>query len=92
MITDPVDNSVVQAAFAGGAAIPTLAMLLPSHPARFWGNIGATTAGLILFGSLGAWLGAFSLCKGASRVLMGGWIAIAITYGVGKAFGANISG
>lgn len=79
-------------AFAIGAGIPTLAMLLPSHEARFWGNIGATSLGLVLFGITGAFLGKFSLWRGSMRVVLGGWMAIAITYGIGRAFNTSVAG
>ena len=81
----------MQIAFACGAGIPTLAMLLPTQLARFWANIGAVTFGLMLFGALGAFLGAFSMWKGASRVLLGGWFALAVTYGVGRAFQTSVA-
>lgn len=81
-----------QVAFAVGAGIPTLAMLLPTHNARFWGNIGATSFGLILFGVLGAFIGKFSVWRGSMRVILGGWMAIAITYGIGRAFNTPVSG
>jgi VIT1/CCC1 family predicted Fe2+/Mn2+ transporter len=44
---------------------------------------GAATLGLILFGGSGAWLGGASVPKGALRVLLGGWLAMALTYGIG---------
>lgn len=66
-------------------------MLLPTHTARFWANIGAVTFGLLLFGTLGAWLGAFSIRKGALRVLTGGWLALACTYAVGRAFKTSVA-
>lgn len=56
---------------------------------RLMSLILATTAALIGFGSLGAWLGGASMLKGGARVVVGGWIALGITYGIGRAFGAN---
>ena len=50
---------------------------------------GAATAGLILFGAVGAWLGGASKFKGAMRVLVGGWVAMVITYGIGRFFGVS---
>ena len=82
---------MLQVAFACGAAIPTLAMLLPSAKARLWGNIGAVSVGLLVFGMLGAYLGKFSLLRGSSRVVLGGWIALALTYAVGRAFGTSVA-
>lgn len=49
----------------------------------------AATAALIAFGALGARLGGASMVKGALRVLIGGWLAMGITYGIGYIF--NVS-
>jgi VIT1/CCC1 family predicted Fe2+/Mn2+ transporter len=42
----------------------------------------------VLFGSLGAALGGAKVSKGALRVLVGGCIAMGVTYAVGAAFAA----
>ena len=73
-----------------GAGIPLLAAsFITRSSMRLMSLILATTAGLIGFGSLGGWLGGASMLKGGARVVLGGWIALAITYGIGRAFGAN---
>ncbi len=36
---------------------------------------------------LGAGLGGASLARGGVRVVIGGWLAMGITYGFGRAFG-----
>ncbi len=48
--------------------------------------IGVTTLALIMFGGTGAYLGGAKLWKGALRVLLGGWLAMGITYAIGLAF------
>lgn len=45
-------------------------------------------AGLIMFGALGAALGGAKVAKGALRVLIGGCIAMGVTYAIGAAFAA----
>ena len=50
--------------------------------------IGSTLA-LMVFGAVGAWLGGAHRVKAALRVLVGGWLAFALTYGVGKLFGES---
>ena len=50
----------------------------------------ASTAALLFFGMLGAGLGGASLLRGGARVVLGGWLAMGITYGFGRAF--NVSG
>lgn len=54
------------------------------------GQVLASTAALLFFGMLGAGLGGASLLRGGARVVLGGWLAMGITYGFGRAF--NVSG
>lgn len=49
----------------------------------------ASTIGLALFGLLGAALGGARVLVGAVRVVIGGWMAMAATYGIGYAFGVS---
>ena len=48
-----------------------------------------TTFGLAFFGFLGAFLGGASVLRGGLRVLVGGWLALAIVYGIGRAFNVD---
>jgi VIT1/CCC1 family predicted Fe2+/Mn2+ transporter len=48
-----------------------------------------STAGMAGFGVLGAVLGGANVIRGGSRVVIGGWIAMGITYGIGRAFGGT---
>lgn len=71
-------------AFAVGAGMPLLAGAFISS--RLWRIISValvSTAGLLFFGILGAVLGGAWWLRGASRVLIGGWIAMGITFGAG---------
>lgn len=79
----------VQVSFAGGAGIPTLPLLLPDPSIRYWGMVVAITVGLLFFGGLGAKLGGFSPFRGGMRVLLGGWLAMIVTFGVGQLFGES---
>ena len=77
-------------AFCIGAGIPLLAAsFITDHAMRIMSLVLATTAALTAFGSLGAWLGGANMFKGAARVIFGGWIALGVTYGIGRAFGAG---
>jgi vacuolar iron transporter family protein len=55
----------------------------------------ATSLGLAGFGAAGAYLGGAKVVKSGTRVLVGGWLAMAATYGVLKllslAFSTNVS-
>jgi VIT1/CCC1 family predicted Fe2+/Mn2+ transporter len=76
--------------FSFGAAIPLLAASFISNDlARALVTLAATTVGLLVFGLLGAYLGGAGLLRGGARVLVGGWLALGITYGIGAAFGTE---
>ena len=61
---------------------------LTQWQARLGAVIAATTVGLLIFGFVGAILGGAKIWLGGLRVLLGGWVAMGITYGVGLAFNA----
>ncbi|KAL3157938.1 hypothetical protein ABBQ32_012340 [Trebouxia sp. C0010 RCD-2024] len=90
-LSNPLKACVASAfAFLIGASVPLLsASFITKYTMRLMSLILATTAALTAFGSLGAWLGGASMVKGGARVILGGWIALAITYGIGRAFGAG---
>jgi VIT1/CCC1 family predicted Fe2+/Mn2+ transporter len=73
--------------FGVGATIPLLAgAFLAAEWARILSILLATTGGLVMFGVLGGYLGGASVVKGALRVVIGGWMALAISYAIGAAF------
>jgi VIT1/CCC1 family predicted Fe2+/Mn2+ transporter len=77
-------------AFSLGAGLPLLAgaFVLDAF-LRMSVVAAASTLGLLLFGALGAWLGGATLWRGALRVLLGGWLAMVLTFGIGRLF--NVS-
>lgn len=79
-------------AFIGGAIIPIIAGAVSNtQSGRLWAITLAATVGLAFFGAFGAYLGGAHRVKASGRVLIGGWIALAATYGVGLLFG-DVSG
>ncbi|EEF34632.1 vacuolar iron transporter homolog 2 [Ricinus communis] len=75
-------------AFAAGAAIPLLgAAFVKEYAARVWVVIGLASLALLGFGWLSAVLGHAPVVKSSLRVLVGGWLAMGITFGVTKAIG-----
>lgn len=52
--------------------------------------LAAAAAGLALFGGLGAALGGASVARGAARVLVGGVLAMAATFGIGRLYSASV--
>jgi VIT1/CCC1 family predicted Fe2+/Mn2+ transporter len=51
--------------------------------------LAATTVGLAGCGSLAAWLGGAHKFRAAARVVLGGWAAMALTFGIGSLFEAG---
>ncbi|KAL6652314.1 hypothetical protein ACP70R_011239 [Stipagrostis hirtigluma subsp. patula] len=75
-------------AFAVGALLPLLSgVFVPSWGARFAAVCAASSVGLAGFGAAGAYLGGASVVRSGLRVLLGGWLAMLVTYGVLWLFG-----
>jgi vacuolar iron transporter family protein len=95
-ITDNLRAKPLQAAlasagaFAGGAVFPIAAVLLA--PAAQVGMAATVTTLVVLsaLGALAAYAGGASLLKGAVRVVFWGALAMGITAGVGRLFGASV--
>lgn len=71
-------------AFTLGALLPLLAILLPPTPARIPVTIVAVLFALALTGSVSAWLGRSNRVRAVARVVLGGALAMAVTYGIGQ--------
>ena len=94
---DPADiPSPVQAAgasalsFTLGALLPMLAILLPPASLRVPVTFGAVLIALGLTGALSARLGGSNVQRAVLRVVIGGALGLAFTYGVGHLFGTAI--
>ncbi|WIA31276.1 hypothetical protein OEZ86_002178 [Tetradesmus obliquus] len=87
-LANPLQASLTSAlAFSLGAGMPLAAgSFIPDAQTRIMAVAAATTAALLAFGALGASLGGATVVKGALRVLIGGWLAMAVTFGIGYAF------
>ncbi|DBB00345.1 TPA: hypothetical protein ACH3X3_011749 [Trebouxia sp. C0006] len=90
-LSNPLQACLASAfSFCIGAGIPLLAAaFITTHVMRIVSLVLATTAALTAFGALGAGLGGANMLRGAARVILGGWIALGITYGIGRAFGSG---
>jgi len=75
------------AAFLVGAIIPLLAILIPPTAARVPVAFVAVLIALGLTGMLSAKVGGAPVLRATGRVVIGGALAMAITYGIGKLFG-----
>ena len=94
---DPADiPSPVQAAaasalsFTSGALLPMLAILLPPAALRVPVTFAAVLIALALTGALSARLGGSDVRRAVLRVVVGGALGLAFTYGVGHLFGTAI--
>lgn len=75
-------------AFGLGAVLPLLAGgFIRSWGARVGVVCAVSSLGLAGFGAAGAVLGGANVSKSALRVLLGGWLAMLVTYGVLRLFG-----
>ncbi|KAI3439301.1 uncharacterized protein J3R85_005041 [Psidium guajava] len=76
-------------AFAVGALVPILAaVFVKEYKARLAVVIAGVSVALVGFGWLSAVLGKAPVVKSASRVLVGGWLAMGITFGLTKLVGS----
>ena len=77
-------------AFTIGGLIPLLAMVLAPRAVDIWVSGAAVLIALALSGWISAWLGGASTLIGITRTVVGGLLAMAITYGVGKIAGTQL--
>ncbi len=75
------------AAFLLGGVIPLVAIALPSAPLRLPVTFLAVLVALIITGILSARAGGANQTKATLRVVTGGVLAMAVTFGIGKLFG-----
>ncbi|EOA25364.1 hypothetical protein CARUB_v10018696mg, partial [Capsella rubella] len=72
-------------AFSLGGIVPLLAAaFVKEYKVRIGVIVAAVTLALVMFGWLGAVLGKAPLVKSSLRVLIGGWLAMAVTFGFTK--------
>ncbi|KAL9329122.1 hypothetical protein ACSQ67_004125 [Phaseolus vulgaris] len=89
-LPNPFQAAVASAlAFSVGALVPMLAAgFIRSHKIRMGVIAAAVTLALLVFGGVGAVLGKTPVKKSCFRVLIGGWMAMAITFGLTKLVGS----
>ncbi|WMV12538.1 hypothetical protein MTR67_005923 [Solanum verrucosum] len=77
-------------AFSLGAIVPILAAaLIENHELRLAVIVAAVSLALVAFGGIGSFLGRSPMVKSCARVLIGGWMAMAITFGLTKLIGST---
>ncbi|KAG5040607.1 hypothetical protein JHK85_013083 [Glycine max] len=76
-------------AFSVGALVPMLAaVFIRSHKVRMGVVAAAVSLASLVFGGAGAVLGKTPVTRSCIRVLVGGWMAMAITFGLTKLIGS----
>jgi len=78
-------------AFTTGALLPFLAILLPPHAWRVPVTFGAVLVALGVAGAVSAQIGGGTAKRAVLRVLIGGAVGLALTYGIGHLFGTSVS-
>jgi VIT1/CCC1 family predicted Fe2+/Mn2+ transporter len=75
------------ASFVAGAALPIIAITVPPPEWRIPTTFVSVALALALTGSLSAHVGNASKRRATMRVVLGGALAMAITFGIGRLFG-----
>ncbi len=78
-------------AFALGALLPMVTILLLPHPDRIVWTFVATLVALAITGYVAAWIGGARRGRAVLRILIGGSLALAATFLVGSLFGTTIA-
>ncbi|XVE55167.1 hypothetical protein DITRI_Ditri03aG0138100 [Diplodiscus trichospermus] len=90
-LPNPLQAAAASAlSFSLGAMVPLLAAsFIREYKLRLGVVTGAVSLALLVFGWLGAVLGKAPIVRSAVRVLVGGWLAMAITFGLTKLIGSS---
>ncbi|PWA77899.1 hypothetical protein CTI12_AA158100 [Artemisia annua] len=90
-LPNPIQAAVASAlAFTLGAIVPLLAAsFLGDHKTRLGVVVAAVSLALVIFGWIGAVLGGTPVVKSCIRVVFGGLMAMAITFGLTKLIGSS---
>ncbi len=89
-LTNPMHAATASfISFLIGALLPLLAIVFVPDPARLPVTFGAVLAALVVTGSASAALGQAPQARAALRNVVGGAIAMGVTYGIGSLIGAS---
>ncbi len=90
-LTNPLHAAVASAlSFVSGAVIPLFAIIIPPEEIRIKVAFLAVVFALIVTGYISAKVGKADPRKAVLRVVLGGVIAMVITYFIGKIFGVAV--
>ncbi|KAK1417634.1 hypothetical protein QVD17_26764 [Tagetes erecta] len=90
-LPNPIQAAAASAfAFMLGAIMPLLAAsFIVDHKVRLGAVVATVSLALVVFGWIGAFLGRTPVMKSCLRVLVGGWMAMAITFALTKWIGST---
>ncbi|KAI3803849.1 hypothetical protein L1987_32012 [Smallanthus sonchifolius] len=90
-LPNPIQAAAASAfAFMLGAIMPLLAAaFIVDHKVRLGVVVATVSLALVVFGWIGAFLGRTPVMKSCLRVLVGGWMAMAITFALTKWIGST---
>ncbi|KAB1206950.1 hypothetical protein CJ030_MR7G008134 [Morella rubra] len=90
-LPNPVQAAFASAlAFSMGGLVPLLAAaFIRKHKARLAVVAAVASLTLVIFGMIGANLGRSPVGRSCARVLVGGWMAMGITFGITKFIGSS---
>lgn len=78
------------AAFSAGAAVPLVAILVPPASLRIAVAFVAVLVGLLITGMLSAHFGGSSKKTAVARLVLGGALAMGVTFGIGRLLGTAV--
>lgn len=91
-LTNPWHAGLASAiAYTAGGIIPTVAIVLPAADIRILATFAAVFVALVVTGIVSARMSGARVVPTTLRVLAGGILAMAITYGIGKLFKVTVS-
>lgn len=90
-LPNPVQAAFASAlAFSVGGSVPLLgAAFIKEHKMRLGLVVAVASLTLVVFGGIGAKLGRTPVVSSCARLLVGGWMAMAITFGMTKFIGST---
>ncbi|KAF5760203.1 putative Ccc1 family protein [Helianthus annuus] len=90
-LPNPIQAAAASAiAFILGAMVPLLAAaFIVDHTVRLGVVVATVSLALVVFGWIGALFGRTPVVKSCFRILVGGWMAMAVTFGLTKWIGST---
>lgn len=91
-LTNPWHAAIASAtAFVAGALVPLLVIFFAPEGIRIIATFVGVLIALVLTGALSAYAGGARIVPATARVVLGGAVAMAATFGVGYLFGTTIA-